>query len=86
MGNPIYDRFVVTCPRKASMTGNQRAALLTYLFMKGGEYTTVEVVKLMGYAHRVSALHMLNSLSSVLPLVKGGHGGKWKLNGNTITT
>lgn len=62
-------------------TPQQRAAYLTYKFMQGGEYTTKEVVEMLGYTHRITAHRLLDLLSGVLPLVFTGdkRNGKWHL-------
>ena len=62
-------------------TSTERAAYLGYLLAKGGEYTSMEVAKKLGYRHRISAINLLNKIAGVLPLVRTGHyhNGKWHL-------
>jgi hypothetical protein len=63
------------------MTGLERAARMTQLFLDGGEYSTMEVAALCGYRSRQGAQRLIFSLSRVIPLYRSGSHkeGKWTI-------
>ena len=62
----------------SDLTGQQKAAKLTWLLAQGGEYSTVEIAHMYSYTW-AGAYKLMERLANVLPIVKDRQrNGKWR--------